>query len=215
MRMRYAPEHVAFLRENAAGRSSQELADIFNAEFGTNASRKSVYMACRAHAIGGFVNKGRFHKGMTAPNKGKTWDDMYTAQQQKRLRENLFKPGNVPAKGKSVPVGSEREGKGGYVYVKVCERSSDEMAMGAKSSQCWRLKHHIVWEQEHGKPVPDGFFIVFADGNKRNFAQENLVCISRSDYNALNNSNIPRYYDAESLAACNALAKLRKAVAKA
>ena len=215
MRVRYTPERIEFLRRSAPGHSSQEVADMFNARFGTSASRKAVYMACRANGIGGFVNKGRFRKGMTAPNKGKKWDDLYTPEQQARIRAHLYKPGNIPAKGMRLPVGSEREGKDGYVYVKVCESSRDAEATGAKSSQCWRLKHHLIWEREHGTEVPDGNFVVFADGDRRNFSPENLVCISRSDYNVLNNSDIPRYYDAESLAACNALAKLRKAVAKA
>ncbi|WP_162610857.1 HNH endonuclease signature motif containing protein [Gordonibacter sp. An230] len=211
MRTRYTPERVGFLREHSPGHSAQELADMFNSRFGTTASRKAIYMACRANGIGGLVNKGRFHKGMTAPNKGKTWDDLYTPEQQEHIRAHLYKPGNMSAKGMRYPVGSEREGKDGYVYVKVCESSRDAMATGAKSSQCWRLKHHLAWERENGKPVPDESFIVFADGDKRNFAPENLVCVSRGDYNLLNNTKMPRYYDAESLKACSALAKLKRA----
>jgi hypothetical protein len=42
----------------------------------------------------------------------------------------------------------------------------------------WRLKHIVLWEQAHGKPVPEGHYIVFGDGDKRNFTPENLFCVT-------------------------------------
>jgi hypothetical protein len=42
----------------------------------------------------------------------------------------------------------------------------------------WRYKHIFLWEQAHGKPVPEGHHIVFGDGNKRNFSTENLFCVT-------------------------------------
>lgn len=42
----------------------------------------------------------------------------------------------------------------------------------------WRTLHRYVWEQHHGKKVPDGFMIVFADGNADNVEDiSNLVCV--------------------------------------
>ena len=212
MRVRYDEERLAFLRGAVPGGSVREVTEAFNARFGTQATMRSVRAACSYHEIRGFVNSGRFKSGVPAPNKGKTWDDMFTPEQQERMREQMFKPGNVPAKGRRVPVGSEREDKDGYLWVKVCESKRDPKAKGRKSNRCWRLKHHLAWERANGEGIPEGCFVVFADGDKRNFDPANLVCMTHGEFNMVNNADAPRFYDAESLKACSALAKLKKAV---
>jgi hypothetical protein len=37
---------------------------------------------------------------------------------------------------------------------------------------------HRIWTRAHGKPVPKGSMIVFADGNKFNVSVENLLCLT-------------------------------------
>lgn len=60
------------------------------------------------------------------------------------------------------PIGTERI-KTGYVKVKT-------------TSTEWKSKHVVIWESIHG-PVPAKHTVVFGDGDKRNFAPDNLVLI--------------------------------------
>lgn len=101
-----------------------------------------------------------------------------------------------------VPVGSEREGKDGYVVVKVREEATVPM-----SKDNWELKHVHVYEQHFG-PVPEGHVVYFADGDRRNFDPENLVAVPRRLVGLMNQPGSPRWHDRASLEACVALAEL-------
>ncbi len=89
--------------------------------------------------------------------------------------KNRFRLGNIPhnkgVKGytnkgsnKPAPLGTESV-KNGYVVIKVAQPN------------VWKHKDRIVWESIHG-PIPKGGRIIFADGDKRNFAPENLICVT-------------------------------------
>lgn len=41
--------------------------------------------------------------------------------------------------------------------------------------------HRIMWEEIHGRKVPEGMVVRFADGNPNNFEPENLILRSRND----------------------------------
>ena len=42
----------------------------------------------------------------------------------------------------------------------------------------WLLKQRVIWERVHG-PIPDGYVICFLDGDCKNLAIDNLVCVPR------------------------------------
>lgn len=67
-------------------------------------------------------------------------------------------------------VGHEIITHDGYIKVKVSD-------VGDPNTK-FKLKHRVIWEQAYG-PVPEGCFIVFVDGNKRNFDLSNLRCVTR------------------------------------
>lgn len=108
------------------------------------------------------------------------------------------------------PVGAERMGKDGYVMVKVAERPSVP-----QTKDNWRLRHHLVWEEANGRPVPDGHVVMFADGDKRNFDPANLVAVPRRYVCQLNNPGLPSCSDAATLGACIALCDMHAALADA
>lgn len=106
-----------------------------------------------------------------------------------------------------LPIGTERAWKDGYIKVKVkmypdvpCTKDN------------WKFKHWIVWEEANGKPVPDGWTVMFADKDKRNFDPDNLVALPKKYVCQLNNDHLPDYHDRDSLLACVALCDLREAV---
>ena len=92
-----------------------------------------------------------------------------------RSIETRFKPGQKPHTWR--PIGTERLTKEGYLERKVrdtCVTKNDYKAV-----------HHIVWE-EAGREIPPGHVLAFKDGNKRNFALENLELLTRKQLMARN-----------------------------
>lgn len=82
-----------------------------------------------------------------------------------------FKKGYTPYNYK--PVGTEIVNADGYIEVKLADPS------------VYKKKHILIWETEHG-PVPKGHVIIFGDKNKRNFALNNLILVSRRQLAILN-----------------------------
>ena len=107
----------------------------------------------------------------------------------------------------SKPVGSLRMGKDGYLMVKVREWPSRP-----QTKDNWRFLHWVKWEEANGEPVPEGWTVFFADGDKRNFDPDNLVALPRKYIGQLNNPELPSYSDCDTLLACVALCDMRSAV---
>jgi hypothetical protein len=82
-----------------------------------------------------------------------------------------FLPGCASANRK--PVGTECTGGGGYVVIKTADPS------------VWKYKHVVIWEKAHG-PLPKGYVIMFADGNKSNLRLSNLLIASRKVLGVMN-----------------------------
>ena len=76
------------------------------------------------------------------------------------------------------------------------------------------MKHHIVWEQANGEPVPPHAMIVFADHDRRNFDPGNLVAVPRGLWAAICHEGIP-YHDRESLIVAMDIARLKGGVFEA
>lgn len=102
---------------------------------------------------------GRFYQGQPkVPGSG-----------AKNANRTSFKKGHKPHS--HVPVGSESVKKqdDDLVYVKIAEPNK------------WQSKHSLLWEKHHGKKVPKGHVVIFADGDRRNFELDNLVLVTRRE----------------------------------
>lgn len=86
--------------------------------------------------------------------------------------ESVYKKGHKSDT--CLPIGSERVSPDGYLLRKV----SDEPY--APQFQNWRPVHRLIWEAEHG-PIPDGYKVIFADGDKTNLKLENLRLVSNGE----------------------------------
>ena len=73
------------------------------------------------------------------------------------------------------PVGSERVNGDGYVDVKIDPNK-------------WRAKHRLLGRRNG--PIPKGYVIIFGDGNRRNFQQDNLILVSKSQLAILNKNQL-------------------------
>jgi hypothetical protein len=168
-RHRYTAAEIKFLEKKVTGRSYAELTDLFNRRFGLGftVNRLSSTLSRLGLKNG---RDCRWRPGQIAPNKGKK------GQCPPGSEKGWFKPGQRPHAQK--PVGTERISWDGYIEVRIRNPSG-------KPWKNWKAKHRIMWEKAYGK-IPRGRVILFADGNKRNFALENLLLVSRSELAVMN-----------------------------
>ena len=171
---KYSPPHkytaaeIRFLKSKVTGRSYAELTEMFNRRFGLTFTVSRLSSAIkRLNMTNG--RDCRFQPGHISFNKGKK--GFYPAGSEK----GWFNPGNKPHTWR--PVGTESADAGGYIKVKI------------RNPRTWKYKHRLVWEKANGK-IPRGHIVIFADGNKQNFALENLLLISRRELAVMNRQGL-------------------------
>lgn len=182
--IKYTEDQIDFLIENNYGKTSIELAEMFNETFGTHITRKNIKtFRGNRHLDCGLT--GRFEKGQKSWNKGKHWDDFISKEGQENSKKTCFKKGNKSWNCDSIGTEkwkSDHKNKGdeGFLYVKVQD--------GTKQNN-WKQKHRLIWEQEYG-PIPRGHKVIFKDGNRHNIKLDNLALVSNSQMLILNRHNL-------------------------
>ena len=231
---RYTPEAEAWLRANYGGGDVHDTVDAFAARFGWRPTPQALYQ--KAYKLG-LVKRPKRDETRTVERRI-VWSaepemdgwmrendrGHSIAAVQDAFEERFgFRPAKMQVsqwrakngigrnrnKGRvydDVPIGTERDSGKGYVLVKVAERATVPM-----SKDNWRMKHHIVWEEAHGRPVPDGHEVVFADHDTSNFDLDNLVAVDKKVVGIINSQGLD-YWDAESLRVAAARARLMSAV---
>lgn len=207
VRWREHPEYGEFLREYIPGHQESEISAAFAERFGVTLNRSQIENQKHLLGVKSGTNGGRYQKGRTAENKGKRWSEYMPPESQERSRATQFGRGNMPHN--TVPLGTERVTRDGYIEVKVAMRPS-----GRKAHDNWVSKQRLVWERTHGQHVPDGCMVVFADGDKRNFDPDNLVLETKVQHCMITTHRID-YADAETHATACAIADLSLAIGEA
>jgi len=164
---KFTQEESAFLRKNVAGRSYVRLTVLFNNRFLPSVTIEVIAGFLRRHKLRNGLNT-RFQPGHISHNKGKKGCAPGS-------EKGWFKPGQMPATFREA--GSERINIYGYAEIKVA------------NPKIWKAKHAVIWEAAHGK-IPKGHVIIFADGNKENFALDNLLLVSRGELAVMNRMNL-------------------------
>ena len=175
---KYNQEQVDFIVANVKGITLEELKKRFNKKFNLNVSDNAIAHLKYKYGLKSGIVGGRFEKGMTPFNKGKKWDDFMPKESQNNSRKTTFKKGNIPKN--RAEMSEERIRKGEYVYLKVKD--------GAKNKN-WVPKHRYIYESIHGK-IPEHCKVIFADGDKNNFKEENLILVSNSQEFIMNKNNL-------------------------
>jgi hypothetical protein len=165
----YTAAEIRFLEQVVPGHSFADLTRLFNITFDTTLRIEQISAACCNRGLTNGLDC-RFRPGQTPHNKGKK--GYYVPG----LEKGWFKPGHRPANFQ--PVGSERVNKDGHVEVRIRNPSG-------KLWKNWKAKHRMIWEKAHGK-IPRGHIVIFADGNRRNFALDNLLLVSRREHAVMN-----------------------------
>lgn len=167
----FTKEQAAFVRRAYRKLTLEEVAEALNAKFSTNFTPMQIRSFTRNHKVLS-GRTGCFEKGLIPWNYG-TKGMGFTGRNR-----TTFKKGNRPHNTKWV--GHERIDSEGYTYVSVPERNPH-----TGYPRRYRLKHNVIWEKTNG-PLPKGCAIIFRDGDKRNFRDKNLACVTRAELLNLN-----------------------------
>lgn len=171
----YTFEQDEFLKNNVKGITLKELRERFNKRFNLSLSESSIHnRKTKLHIKSGIVG-GRFEKGHQTFNKGRKWDEYMPKQSQINSSKTTFKKGNIPFNHREV--GSERINVDGYIEIKIEEPNK------------WDLKHRVVWRKKYGE-IPEGYNIIFLDGNRQNVEISNLKAISKAEDLIMNNHQL-------------------------
>lgn len=178
----YTEEEHAFMEEFVPGHSYKEIRDEFLKRFGGEVTKSFPGSYIMNHGLNTGRN-GWFEKGHVPANKGKKM----SPEQYEKCRRTMFKKGQKPVN--TAAIGDEsKKSEDDYVYVKVADED-------VPSRFNWKEKHRLIYEENYG-PIPEGYVVIFLDGNKRNFDPDNLMAISKAD-NARANQNHLRFDDPE------------------
>ena len=206
---RYTPEEIRFLREICGKRSIAERARLFNERFSPQVTARQIINACSVREM---------HKKTVR---------MFTTEEKRFVEANI--PGRSMAKvtvmfnanfnppvsywriknlckengwtsGSNTPIGTEKVGREG--------RTKTKIAPGK-----WRAKSILVWEEANGK-IPEGHFVIFADGNRQNHALENLMIVSAAEFVFMNRNKL-RSADPDITRLGHTMAKMRIAASRA
>lgn len=173
---KWTDEVIQFMIENYKGKDNIELAELLNNKFNlnTNADRVSNVKANLKRRKGiditTGINRGGYKKGHIPANKG--------TKGLTGANRTSFKKGNIPFNHREI--GSERITKDGYIMIKVRDGCLNKN---------WELKHRWLYEKEYGK-IPEGYNLIFLDGNKQNLDLDNLKLVSKSEDLIMNNHNL-------------------------
>lgn len=173
---KWTDEVIQFMIENYKGKDNIQLANLLNEEFNlnTNADRVSNIKANLKRRKGidltTGINNGGYKKGHVPANKG--------TKGLTGANKTSFKKGNIPYNHREI--GEERITKDGYTMIKVRD---------GHLNKNWELKHRWLYEKHYGK-IPDGYNLIFLDGNKQNIELSNLKLVSRSEDLIMNRNNL-------------------------
>lgn len=175
--MRWTKDKIDKLREMYVDTGIHEICKYFNA------TKSQIYCAAQTNGIKRskewmykkvYVVKPniptQFKVGHESWNKGKKMPKGWGGN-------TSFKKGHKPHNWK--PEGTERINRDGYIEI--------------KRNGKYRPKQRVLYEEYHGVKVPNMDLVIFEDGDRNNFAIENLKVITRQEHMNRNHwINLPK-----------------------
>ena len=175
------PEEVRnFIFENYKGTGHKKMSELIKEKFDYDMTPKQVDSFYGNNHLNSGIT-GWFEKGIVPKNKGKRLVDYMSPEMIERSKPTRFKPGQMPHN--TVPVGTVKELKDGYLWVKI----NNQLKPKSKRVN-WKPLHHIMYEFYNGT-VPEGHDVMFLDGNVKNFSKDNLEVITKAERLYLNRHN--------------------------
>lgn len=186
----YSLEMISFLRENIKNYCFKDLTKAFNSKFKTNKTDILIQDVCKRYKIYRirFIYTSDMIQFLRDNAGGICFNDLADKfNDHFKLNKTRLQISTICSKyrvktqytarcGPRSPIGSERTCRG-ETFIKVGQPNM------------WVLKNRHIWELKNGK-LPSGYCIIFADGNKNNFCESNLVKVSRSEVMIMNHLNL-------------------------
>lgn len=164
----FQKEVTDFIIQNNYGKSAIEIMELVNNVFKTDYKINQIKAFRNNHKLISGIS-GQFTKGHVSANKGRKGYCPPGAE------KGWFQKGHVPHN--HLKLGTEIIDINGYHKIKIGEPN------------VWKFKHIIIWEKHNGK-APEGYNIIFADGNKDNCDISNLMCITKAENVIMNNQGL-------------------------
>lgn len=196
---RYSEDMIDFLRENARGKSNAELARMFSEKFEVEKNSVQISSVKKRYGIKSGLTR-RYEVGSVPFNKGRKMPA--STYEKLKNSDTWFPKGNQPHN--TIPIDSVvKDHKDGYWYHKFS-------MTGKTKKERWIACHHEVWIKAHG-PIPKDCVVIFLDGNKDNYALDNLALIKKSTNVRLNQMHM-RFKDSETTRTAITHAQLKEAI---
>lgn len=201
---RYTEEHIAWVRDNVPGHRYDEIAPLWEKEFGAPITKASLRHLMKAADVRQGIHCG-WPLGHEPHNKGRKWDEWMSEEGQRTIRDGQqFKPGH-PAQNAIHKILDIRDDPhtGPMVYLKArnVRRCCD----------MWVPLGKFEWMLANGRDWPEGHKLVHADRNRWNNDPENLFAVPNRIYPLITSgcrgAGI-RYHDRETLEVAIAHAQL-------
>ncbi len=175
----FTRQQMVFIEEYYGDLGRKGITKALNIRFETRFTQSQVVGFIKNHKL--YTERtGHFPPGHVPFNKGKKgW------QAGGRSVETQFQKGEMAgaAQRNYKPIGSTRISKDGYLERKVTD---DPNLVPARR---WVGEHRLVWEAANGT-IPDGYVVVFLDGDRLNVGLENLRCVPRGVLQYLNHTGL-------------------------
>lgn len=168
---KFFPEHIEFLKEQYKKHTIEECIKLLKEKFNLQTTEKSLRSILSNYKI-----------YSERDTKFKTGHKL-SPEQYEKCKSTMFKKGKKPFNAYSV--GTEIDYKG-YIYIKTNDELCIERGDWFKN---WTPKSRLIYEQHHG-PIPDGYQVIFADGNNRNFEIDNLILASKREICCMNREKL-------------------------
>lgn len=200
---KYPEGLLEFVKDNAAGKTTQEITDLVNNTFGPGTITQEKMRAYKKnHKIKSGLDC-KFKKGRTPYNKGKKWDEYMSPEGQERSRQTTFSENNKPHNLRRV--GDQSKTTDGYHITKIKSKGIQR--------ERWQFTHRLIWEKANG-PIPEGKLVEFADGDRDNLDINNLILVDRAEHLGLLKM-IPEREDPEITKTALNVIKLQNTIKKA
>ena len=167
-------EQKQWFLENQEYKQAIQVADEMNQIFGLSLSAKQIREYRKSHRI-----KSNFNSSLL-----KTIDNKWNKKTLEQMQNTMFKVNRSPHNTSAVgTVKKIRIGTYDYWMVKV-----DDKPYAAKKEN-WIQLHRLLYQIYHSCKLNEEDVIIFADGNRDNVSENNLVKISKATRMRMNNLN--------------------------
>lgn len=161
----WTPEALAWAREFVPGHSWREISAEHERVFGTPLTRSMVNNAKRRAGVRSGTTGGRYERGNVPANKGRTWDEYLTPEQQERCRATQFRKGQLPHNAGEL---LDERFVDGFWEVKVDCRDA------RNTPGLWIPRARLEWERANGREWPEGCRALHLDRDPLNDDADNI-----------------------------------------